>query len=70
MSTLDNHVSTTVESLKLLDSQSGEFSRKLDSDLLSLLSSFNISYSSVAKLRFKREIQKPCIDALIQNIQD
>ena len=69
LSTLDTPVSTTVESLKLLDSQAGEFSRKLDSDLSSL-TPFSISYSPEAKLRFQMEIQKPFIAALTQNIQD
>ena len=71
MSTLDTRVSTTVESLKLLNNQAGEFSRKLDSDLSSVSSdSFSISYLSEAKLRFQSEIQKPFVEALVQNVQD
>ena len=70
MSTLDTRVSTTVESLKLLNNQAGEFSRKLDSDLLSSLSSSSILYSPEVKLRFQSEIQKPFVEALVQNVQD
>ena len=70
MSSLNNHVSATVESLKMLNSRPGEFSKKMDSERWSSLAPFNISHSPDAKLRFQREVQKPFIEALVNNIEE
>ena len=49
LSTLDKMVSSTIENLKLLCDQPGEFSGKLDSGLVSVLTPFNIHHNSALK---------------------
>ena len=64
MSELHSHVQTTVASLDSLNSHPGENFNQLDSDLLSSLAPYNISYSHEATRRFLDQIQRPFLNAL------
>ena len=70
MSELHSHVQTTVASLDSLNSHPGENFNQLDSDLLSSLAPYNISYSHEATRRFLDQIQRPFLNALIENIKE
>ena len=45
LSTLENLISSTLQSLELLADQSGVYAKKLDSDLLSTLAPFDLRHS-------------------------
>lgn len=72
MSQLNKHVSTTVESLNDLCNNpgAGEYFRKLDSDLASTLAPYKIIHSLEMTTRFFDQIQRPFLQALIQDIKE
>ena len=67
VSELHSHVQTTVASLDSLNSHQNF--NQLDSDLVSSLAPYNISYSHEATRRFFDQIQRPFLNALIENIK-
>ena len=70
MSTVDSLLSSTIQSLQLLTTQSGCYSRQLDSDLLSSLAPFDIRHSPEMKRRFQQCIPQKFLNALIENIKN
>ena len=70
LSTLENLISSTLQSLELLADQSGVYANKLDSDLLSTLAPFDLRHSPDLKQRFQERILQKFINALKQNIKD
>jgi hypothetical protein len=59
-----------VASLDSLNSHPGENFNQLDSDLTSTLAPYNISHSPEATRRFYDQIQRPFLNALIENIKE
>ena len=72
MSELHKHVLKTVESLNSLISnpEAGDNLRRLETDLKSTLAPYSIHHSPEATSMFFNNIQKPFLNALVENIKE
>ena len=70
MSELHSHVQTTVDCINSLNSHPRENFNQLDSDLASALASYKIPHSPEAARRIFDLIQKPFLNALVENIKE
>jgi len=62
--------STTIKELKNLQEHCGAQLKRLDTDLKSSLSAFNISYNAESLHTFQKQTQVKFVDALISHIQN
>ena len=72
MSELHKHVLTTVESLNsfISNPEAGDNFRRLETDLKSTLAPYSIHHSPEATSMFLNNIQKPFLNALVENIKE